>query len=209
MPEVLKREQGQHYSTGAVVYAGNSQYTCRLLKISPTGTRLLAPCGLPRGTFIRINLTLPGVARVLDVDGVVAQAGREQGHIMLSVQFLNASQEFTITLATFLKWLGERRQSMAREGKKGAAEVPRSSAEAELERTTTGPHFPRVSTAELRKSLIARAGKKAMSREQRQRLREEVEARWARHEHATRERKKLNELYRSALRELSAGSKTR
>lgn len=227
----VPRAPRQEYSSGAVLFAGNRQLTCRLINIAASGVLLYAADELSRGTFLRINLTLPGVDQVLDVDGVVARTGTREGHILLGIRFLSRSEEFKTLLATFLKWAAEKREKKAR--RKVATEKrskvptsgsarprpaptgahparPLSRAEQLLERQTTGPHFPRVSTARLTARVPTLTPPNGpVSRAEQQRNKAQVEERWRQREREARKQKKLRSLYRDALQELERETTTR
>lgn len=199
-PGKKPRSPRQQYEAEALIYAGNRQFTCRLINIAASGVLLYSPEEVVRGTFIRLNLTLPGLDQVLDIDGVVARVGQKDRYIVLGVKFLDPSPEFTSVLGTFVKWLEERRNKKDAPPRNG--NVPPSKAAPKLARSTTGPHFPRVTTSDLRQAVKKIRQRQPETREERNLLREEVEARWSQREHESKVRQQLRTLYHEALRDL-------
>ena len=121
---VLPRSPRQPYSSTAVIYSGNDQITCRIINISESGVLLYAPKKQRRGAFLRMNLTLPGVERVLDVDGVVSREGERKGQYALAIKFYQPTGEFKIVLATFLCWYKEQRNKKKEKEKKEKKRAP-------------------------------------------------------------------------------------
>ena len=224
----------QEYSAAAILHAGNDQYTCRLINVASSGLLLYAPRDLPKGTFLRLNLTLPGVEEVLDVDGVVVRRGHKEGHPVLGIKFFEPSPEFTATLVAFIRWLHDqkerrteqKRQEQVRPARPARESLdhpaqrprpssgeyafpPRSRAEHLLAQRMTGPHFPRVGTSDLRKAVETGAPAQGQPEGPEKRLKQKVEERWRRRDQETQSRKELREIYRQALRELERDPTTR
>ena len=168
-------DAGQQYSASALIFVDNRQLTCRLIKISAIAVQLYAAEDLPAGTYVRLNLTLPGVDKVLDVDGVISSRGKQSGHLVLGVTFFDPPVEFTRLVGTFIGWLqrdrARREAAKARRSARTLSDtasatpeerrrrsrtsgqyvaVPPSVAARSLDQRMTGPSFPRVSTEELR-----------------------------------------------------------
>lgn len=211
----------QQYSATALIFAGSMQFTCRIINIGSSGVLLYTPEEVPRGTFLRINLTLPGIDQVLDVDGVVSRVGKKREHIIIGVKFFEPNAAFTATVAAFVEWLEEKRVETAGEeltptpvmdptpapaeiptGTWHVAVVPTTRAEENLARRTTGPHYPRVTTAELEAVSNPDATPPSRTPQEIARLKAMAEERWKQWEEETQARKELNEKYRQALREL-------
>ena len=54
------------YSATAIVYVGNEKLVCRAVDISSGGMLIIPPTRGARGSFLRVNLSLPSFDEVLD-----------------------------------------------------------------------------------------------------------------------------------------------
>lgn len=93
------------------MYVGNQQFTARVVNVSAQGVLIVPPVDQPRGAFIRINLTLPALDRVIDVDGVVTREADVDGYRAWGVQFHEPSAEARALLETFVRWVSARHES--------------------------------------------------------------------------------------------------
>ena len=66
------------YTTEAIVFFNSNQFTCRAMDISTTGLLLVAPTDIPVGRFVRMNISLPGLDEVMDVDGEITTVRQDR-----------------------------------------------------------------------------------------------------------------------------------
>lgn len=119
------------YSITAVVYLRDERFTARVLNLSASGLLIIPPVDAAPGTLVRLNLTLPGLDQIIDVQGVVAREELVEGYRAWGVEFHGTARETAGLLETYVEWARERQ--LAEEAR---AEVARGMA---LVPTLTGP----------------------------------------------------------------------
>ena len=128
------------YSATAIVYLGNEQFTCRIADLSRTGLLVFPPVRRGSGTFVRLNISLPALEQVLDVDGFVMREAERDGYYTWGVQFHQPSARAAALIETYVEWDRKR---------EAAAEEPGlSSISVEIEKKGTGQDFPVVEIGE-------------------------------------------------------------
>lgn len=133
------------YTATAIVFAGNSQFHCRASALSVSGVVLFPQVRAGRGTYLRINLCLPGFQDLLDLDAVILRETERNGYYAWRVKFHEASATNETLIRTFVSWDIQRKLRRAR----GEAQVPGRPPTAmhqAIQRRMTGPHLPRVKT---------------------------------------------------------------
>ncbi|MBW2735583.1 MAG: PilZ domain-containing protein [Deltaproteobacteria bacterium] len=97
------------YSATAVVYVANEQLVCRAIDISTSGMLIIPPTRRERGSFLRVNLSLPSFDEVLDVDAIVVREAEVNGRYAWGVAFHDPDERVVQLLGAFVQWALERR----------------------------------------------------------------------------------------------------
>ena len=108
------------YFAAALVWVGNHQFSCDIANLSGPGVMLFPPERHGRGTFLRINIKLPALDQVLDVDGFVVREGQKDGFYCWGVKFHQPSKKAEVLLRTYVQW---RRKPRPVQGQQAAADL--------------------------------------------------------------------------------------
>lgn len=127
------------YSETAIVYLGNEQFSSRLADLSRSGLLVFPPMRQGPGTFLRLNISLPALDTVLDVDAFVVREDEKDGYYTWGVQFHELSAEAGALIDTYVKW-DRNREVHSVKPDPGSISV-------EMEKKRTGPDFPAVEFA--------------------------------------------------------------
>ncbi len=92
------------YPATALVYVGNEQYTCRVADLSKDGLQIYPPVRQGVGTFLRLNIPLPALDKVLDVDGFVVRENEKDGEYSWGVQLHEPSPRATALIEAYVNW---------------------------------------------------------------------------------------------------------
>lgn len=142
-PGDRRESRRERYSAMAIAFVGNKQFTCRIADISQTGVLLYAPVEQPPGAFMRLNLCLPAVSEVIDVDGVLVRVTAIKDHPAWGIKFFEPSPEVPALIGGFLTWLEHQKTRVGLGGDtKLTVSIPPSPAEEIMARSATGPHLP-------------------------------------------------------------------
>lgn len=117
------------YSVTAVVYLGEERFTARVLNVSSGGLLLIAPVDAPLATRLRLNLTLPGLDQIVDVQADITRDERVEGYRAWGVRLVEPAPDTAILLQTYVDWVAERDGPLVASPLRGTA----------LDRTKTGP----------------------------------------------------------------------
>jgi hypothetical protein len=200
------------YSSTAIVFLANKQYTCRVTNLSTQGALMVSPIHAPPNTYLRINISLPGLDQILDLDGIVTRETQVKGYYAWGVKFHQPSSEATALIETFQKWVSDEQKKINHEFERPLTKsrpptvsrprphLPSSDGLKTIQSRVTGPTYPRVSD---------RALKSREEQRQPARTLEDVEARWRQREEEQKAKRELEKLYRSALQEFSTDTKTK
>ena len=135
------------YSATAVVYVGKERLTSRAVNVSAEGMLIIPPVRVRAGSRLRINLTLPALDQIVDLDGVVVRETFVEGYAASGIQFEDPPEETRAALDEFVKWAGDAkakgglpRAARRAEEAEQATEL-RHRYEAALDRVRTGPFY--------------------------------------------------------------------
>ena len=136
------------YSASAVLYLGQERLTSRAVNVSAEGMLVIPPVRVSAGSRLRINLTLPALDQILDLNGVVVRETFVEGYAASGIQFEEPSEETRAALQEFVKWTADGRAKglskavrWAQVEEAGQATELRHRYEAALDRVRTGPFF--------------------------------------------------------------------
>ena len=132
------------YSATALVFVANERYTCVVLNISPTGLLVIPPLREKPGVFVRLNLTLPALDEVIDVDGVIIREGEARGHYAWGIEFVDPPEHVQKVIRTYIRWATENRDALRRPEHK----LPSSKAQSAINDKSTGPAYPAIDVAQ-------------------------------------------------------------
>lgn len=75
-----KKKSARQAAAGeALVYLNSAQFTCRAVNISAKELLLIPSVSAPIGTYLRMNVSLPGFEELLDVDGLITDITMVEG----------------------------------------------------------------------------------------------------------------------------------
>ncbi len=196
--QVTKTSAAKDYSATAVVFVGNKQFVCRATSLSASGVLLFPRTRCPKGTFLRVNLCLPGFSDLLDLDCVVERETSAKGYYAWRVTFHEPSETERTLIQTYAAWNAYRKLRKTQEVRSPTASHPT------IRRRMTGPDLPRIKTG-MYPAVSDRAPEETMLSYQRRkqqanvRRKERMASAKAKHE--------LRELYRAALKDLDGKKK--
>jgi hypothetical protein len=127
------------YSGEALVSMENEQFTCRAVEIGVNGLVLIPPVRSGIGRFARMNLSLPGLDEVIDVDGIVVRETKADGYYALEMRFHEPSKRASALLAVFVRWV----EKKVRAGN-AIRRLTTSGGIASVRRRGTGPNLETV-----------------------------------------------------------------
>ena len=87
------------------VFCGNEQHTCHLLNLSKQGALLAPDIGAAPNTFIRLNIRLPQLEELLDLDSVVVHDAADRRPNTWGVHFVNPERRTHALLSAFVDWV--------------------------------------------------------------------------------------------------------
>jgi hypothetical protein len=95
-----------------VVYVGNDRHECRIVDLSKVGALIAPPIELNVGAYLRLNIKLPQLDQLIDVDAVVARETEHDGAYACGLAFMNVSKRADALMDAFvsraLQWQEER-----------------------------------------------------------------------------------------------------
>jgi hypothetical protein len=147
-----RSDQRTGYSASALVFIANQRYSC-VLNLAPTGLLLIPPLREKPGVFVRLNLTLPALDEVIDVDGVIAREGKARGHYAWGIEFVDAPERVKQLIRTYINWARDNAAALQNPNNK----LPSSKAQREIDDKATGPAYRAVDTGTYR-AVAADAG---------------------------------------------------
>lgn len=133
------------YSATAIVYVGSEQLVCRAVDISSGGMLIIPPNRRERGSFLRINLSLPSFDEVLDIDAIVVREAEVNGRYAWGVAFHEPEPRVVKLLAAFVQW-GLARSRHASEAAEPTPPAPVAAEGATEERSRVQPTDERRDT---------------------------------------------------------------
>lgn len=93
------------YHAHAYVFCHNRKHICQVLNMSCRGALLTPPIQVKNGTFIRLNLKLPQLDELIDVDAVVIRDATVGDSHAWGVSFINVSKRADVLMRTFVDWV--------------------------------------------------------------------------------------------------------
>lgn len=92
------------YPAAALVYVGNEQHSCQVADLSKDGLLIYPPVRQGVGTFVRLNVPLPALDQVLDVDGFVVREDDRDGRYTWGVQLHEPSPRAAALIEAYVNW---------------------------------------------------------------------------------------------------------
>ena len=92
------------YPAEATVFVGSRQLTCRVVNLSADGVLIIPPNPIKPNQFVRLNISLPYLEEVLDLDGVVTRETRHEDDYGVVVQFHELPVASETLIRTFVRW---------------------------------------------------------------------------------------------------------
>ncbi|MCA9664424.1 MAG: PilZ domain-containing protein [Myxococcales bacterium] len=135
-----RRESRLEHSATALVYVGNDTHLCHILNLGPRGLLVAPPVHHAPGAFVRLNLTLPALDEVIDVDGVIVREGEARGFYAWGIELVDPPARVLEVIRTYIRWARDNAAALREPQNK----LPSSRAEEQLENKATGPAYPRV-----------------------------------------------------------------
>jgi len=89
---------------------------------------------------VRLNLTLPALDEVIDVDGVIAREGQARGYYAWGIELVDPPARVVELIRTYIRWAKENAEALQQPHNK----LPSSKAEEAIEAKATGPAYPAV-----------------------------------------------------------------
>ena len=89
----------------AYVFCHNRKHICQIINMSSRGALLTPPIHVANGTFIRLNLKLPQLDELIDVDAVVIRDAKVGQAHAWGVSFVNVSERTDRLMRTFVDWV--------------------------------------------------------------------------------------------------------
>lgn len=148
------------YEGEAVVFVGNDRHECRIVDLSKVGALIAPPLELKVGAYLRLNIKLPQLDQLIDVDAVVARETTYEGTYACGLAFMNVSKQADTLMEAFinraLQWQEEK--SVLEVLAAGGAEQPEAAPAASTEPAEEGAARPQKGGggAARRKPAIAR-----------------------------------------------------
>ena len=89
------------YKAHAAVFYDNQSYTCHIVNLSRNGALLTAPTEAHQGAFVRLNLKLPGLDSLIDLDAIMVRQSEDQRPVW-AVNFCNVSARARAQLEQYI-----------------------------------------------------------------------------------------------------------
>ena len=105
------------YHAHAYVFCHNRKHICQVINMSCRGALLTPPIQVKNGTFIRLNLKLPQLDELIDVDAVVIRDTTVGQSHAWGVSFLNVSKRTDALMRTFVDWVIQQNEERPVTGK--------------------------------------------------------------------------------------------
>ncbi len=93
------------YHAHAYVFCHNRKHICQIINMSCQGALLTPPIHAKLGTFIRLNLKLPQLDELIDLDAVVIRDAMVGKTHAWGVSFINISSRAEVLMQTFVDWV--------------------------------------------------------------------------------------------------------
>jgi len=167
--------------------------------LSKTGLLIFPPVQRGVGTFLRLNISLPGLDKVLDVDAFVMREGEKDGYYVWGVQLHELSPRAEALINTYVEWERKRTSEGEEPAQDLAAEAPQEETPA-ADRSPVAELVPVVDQAPggPKQTETITAKFRAAAAKQRQ----EVDERWQERQAREKADKELRDLYTDALKNL-------
>lgn len=101
----------------AYVFCHNRKHICQVINMSCRGALLTPPIHVKIGTFIRLNLKLPQLDELIDVDAVVIRDTTVGNTHAWGVSFINVSERAEVLMKTFVNWVLQQNEERPVTGK--------------------------------------------------------------------------------------------
>lgn len=101
----------------AYVFCHNRKHICQIINMSCRGALLTPPIHLKVGTYVRLNLKLPQLDDLIDVDAVVVRDTNVRGCQAWGVSFVSVSERADVLMRTFVDWVIEQNRKRPVTGK--------------------------------------------------------------------------------------------
>jgi len=105
------------YKARASVFFNNNSHTCNIINLSRDGALLTSPVAAEPGNFLRLNLKLPGMDQLIDLDAVMVRQTDEHRDSW-AVTFCQVSQGARKQLDQYRDALNSIRSDRSRSKKK-------------------------------------------------------------------------------------------
>lgn len=192
-PRPARPAAAKDYSATAVVFVGNKQFVCRATSLSVSGILLFPRTRCPKGTFMRVNLCLPGFSDLLDLDCVIERETSAGGYYAWRVKFHEPSATERTLIQTYAAWNAYRKLRKTQEVRSPTASHPT------IRNRMTGPHLPRIKTG-MYPAVSDRAPEETMLSYQRRK--QQAEVRRQERTASAKAKKELRDLYKAALNDM-------
>lgn len=108
------------YLAHAYVHCHNRKQVCQIINISCQGALLSPPILAKIGTSIQLNLKLPQLDELIDLDAVVIRDASTNDSHAYGVSFVNVSRRSELLMKTFVDWVIEQNARSPVTGKHAA-----------------------------------------------------------------------------------------
>lgn len=112
------------YAARAEGFLGNRAFSCELRDLSVGGALVLPTVEMKRGQFLRMNLVLPSLEEVVDVDAVIVRETVCEGRPAVAVQFHGLAPRSETLLRTYVEWARRSREATSAPGDAAPAVRP-------------------------------------------------------------------------------------
>jgi len=94
-----------NFAAKATIFVANRQVACWIVDISAQGALLMPLEKVAPQQYARINMVLPGLEEVLDVDAVVVRETVADGRYAVGVQFASSDRRTETLIRTYVSWV--------------------------------------------------------------------------------------------------------
>ena len=88
----------------ATLFVANRQVSCWIADISTRGALLFPIEKVTASQYVRLNVTLPSLSEVLDLDAVVVRETEASGRYAIALQFQGSDPRAETLIRTYVKW---------------------------------------------------------------------------------------------------------
>ncbi len=97
------------YKAKATVFFNNTSYTCSVINLSRKGALLTSPVEAEPGAFLRLNLRLPGMDELIDLDAIMVRESADQKDTW-AISFCQVSDKACNQLGDYIEGILTRHQ---------------------------------------------------------------------------------------------------